>query len=152
MSLNRFYYDPFFSVDDFHRLFNDAFETRTQPNSGNAVSNTRRSSSLVPRMDIHENTEANTVTATFELPGLKKEDVNIDVSDSRLTVSGQSERSSEHKEEGYAVKERSFGKFSRTIGLPKGIKDIGAKMEDGVLTVIFPKNGPEQGPARITIN
>lgn len=73
-------------------------------------------------MDIHENTEGNTVTATFELPGLKKEDVNIDVSNSRLTVSGKSERSSEHNEEGYAVKERSFGSFSRSIQLPKGIK------------------------------
>ncbi|KZS96450.1 small heat shock protein [Sistotremastrum niveocremeum HHB9708] len=152
MSLSRFYYDPFFSVDDFHRLFDQAFETRSQSNNSNAVSSAKRPSSLVPRMDIHENAESNTVTATFELPGLKKEDVNIDVSDSRLTVSGQTERSPEHKEEGYAVKERSFGKFSRSINLPKGIKDIGAKMEDGVLTVTFPKTGQEQAPARIAIN
>ncbi|KZS96406.1 small heat shock protein [Sistotremastrum niveocremeum HHB9708] len=154
MSLSRFYYDPFFTVDDFHRLFDEAFETRSPSSNRNTVDNRRTSSSLIPRMDIHENPEANTVTASFELPGLKKEDVNIDLANSRLTISGKSERSTEHNEEGYAVKERNFGKFSRSIQLPKGIQpqDIGAKMEDGVLTVTFPKTGPEQAPARIAIN
>lgn len=73
-------------------------------------------------MDVHEDKEKNTVTATFELPGLTKENVNIDVNNNLLTVSGESKISSERDEHGYAVRERRYGKFSRSIPLPQGIK------------------------------
>lgn len=73
-------------------------------------------------MDVHEDDKTNTVTATFELPGLKKEDVNIDVQNNLLTVSGESKVSSEREENGYAVRERRYGKFSRSIPLPQGVK------------------------------
>ena len=73
-------------------------------------------------MDLHEDKEKNLVTATFELPGLSKENVSIDVRDNVLTVSGESTISSEHDEKGYAVRERRFGKFSRSLPLPQGIK------------------------------
>jgi HSP20 family molecular chaperone IbpA len=73
-------------------------------------------------MDLHENSESNTVTATFELPGLKKEDVHIDSQNGQLTISGESKISSDHDENGYAVRERRFGKFSRTLRLPQGVK------------------------------
>jgi HSP20 family protein len=73
-------------------------------------------------MDLHEDAEKNSVTATFELPGIKKEDVNIDVHDGRLTVSGETKSSEEHEKDGYAVRERRFGKFSRTLRLPQGVK------------------------------
>lgn len=71
---------------------------------------------------MHEDHQNNTVLATFELPGLKKEDVNIDVHNNLLTVSGESKLSSERDENGYAVRERRFGKFSRSIPLPQGVK------------------------------
>ena len=108
---------------------------------------------MKPHMDLHENVEANTVTATFELPGLKKEDVKIDLHNGRLTVSAESKVSSEHEEGGYAVRERRFGKLSRTLQLPVGVKeqDIKASMEDGVLTLTFPRSGPEAEPKRIMI-
>jgi HSP20 family protein len=73
-------------------------------------------------MDLHENSDKNSVTATFEFPGLKKEDVTIDVHNGRLTVSGESKMSEEHEESGYAVRERKYGKFSRTLQLPQGVK------------------------------
>lgn len=72
-------------------------------------------------MDLHEDTEKNIVTATFELPGLNKEDVGIDVHDGRLVVTGESKISTEREEGGYAVRERRFGKFSRTLRLPQGV-------------------------------
>lgn len=71
---------------------------------------------------MHEDSEKNTVTATFELPGLKKEDINIDVHDGRLTISGETKISEEREEDGYAIRERRYGKFSRTLRLPEGIK------------------------------
>ena len=73
-------------------------------------------------MDLHEDQEKNLVTATFELPGLTKENVQIDVKDGVLSVSGESAVSSERDEKGYFVRERRFGKFSRALPLPQGIK------------------------------
>ena len=73
-------------------------------------------------MDVHEDKEKNLVTATFELPGLNKENVSIDVHNNALTVSGESRISSEREENGYAVRERRFGKFSRSIPVPRGTK------------------------------
>lgn len=57
-------------------------------------------------MDLHENTTKNTITATFELPGLEKEDITIGVDSGRLSVSGESKISTHHDEQGYAVRER----------------------------------------------
>jgi len=73
-------------------------------------------------MDLHEDREKNLVTASFEFPGLVKVDVNIDVHDTRLTVSAESKHSEEFEENGFAVRERRFGKFSRTLQLPVGVK------------------------------
>lgn len=73
-------------------------------------------------MDVHEDDKSNTVTATFELPGLKKEDVSIDVRDNMLTISGESKLSNERDENGYAVRERRYGKFVRSLPLPQGVK------------------------------
>ena len=73
-------------------------------------------------MDLHEDAEKNLVTATFEFPGVKKEDVTIDFHNGRLTVGAETKISEERDENGYAVRERRFGKFSRSIPLPQGIK------------------------------
>lgn len=71
---------------------------------------------------MHEDKEKNLVTATFELPGLKKEDISIDVHNNVLTVSGETKASEERTENGYVVKERRYGKFSRSLPVPEGIK------------------------------
>lgn len=73
-------------------------------------------------MDVHENPETNTVTATFDLPGIKSDEVNIDVSHDLLTVSGETSTREQRDERGYTVRERSCGKFSRTLMLPMGTK------------------------------
>jgi HSP20 family protein len=105
-------------------------------------------------MDLHEDAEKNLVTATFELPGLKKEDISIDVHNGRLTVSAESKLSTEHDENGYAVRERRFGKLSRTLQLPQGLneEEIKASVENGVLTVTFPKTTPDLTPKKIAIS
>ncbi|KAF7306365.1 SHSP domain-containing protein [Mycena indigotica] len=152
--MSVFYYDPF---AHFERLFDDAFRSRntTQQLSlptfkfeGNETVQAFR-----PKMDLHENTESNTVTATFELPGVKKEDVHIDTLPGRLRTSAESKISEEHERDGYAIRERRFGRFSRTLQLPNGVKeeDIKASMENGVLTVTFPKTSSEQTPKKITV-
>lgn len=136
MSLMRFYYDPF---SEFDRLFDDAFSSRfLRPITGLGTTETGRDifrprfvvdSPICVladidgrRMDVHENAENNTVTATFDLPGVKPEHVNIDVNQDRLTISGESSVTQERDERGYTVRERSWGKFSRTLMLPQGTK------------------------------
>ena len=103
---------------------------------------------------MHESKENNLITATFELPGLKKEDVTIDLQNNRLIVSGEANFSDEKEENGYVVKERRSGRFSRTVPIPQGTKpeDIKASMENGVLTVTYPKTTQEQQAKRITIS
>ena len=74
------------------------------------------------RMDLHEDSDKNVVTATFELPGLSKDKVSIDVQNGNLNVSGEVTESTEKNEHGYAVRERRCGRFSRSIKLPDGTK------------------------------
>ncbi|KXN86919.1 Heat shock protein 16 [Leucoagaricus sp. SymC.cos] len=153
-----FYYEPFY---EFERLIGDTLQNRfSSEGSGRELQRREKGDESVPgkalrpRMDLHEDSNKNLVTASFELPGLKKEDVNIDVHNNRLTVSGESKMSKEYDEHGWAVCERRFGKFSRTLQLPQGVKDnqIKANMDNGVLTVTFPKASEESAPKKITVN
>lgn len=71
---------------------------------------------------MQENADANTVTASFDLPGVTPEQVNIDVDQDRLTISGEASTAQQTDERGYTVRERSWGRFSRTLVLPQGTK------------------------------
>jgi HSP20 family protein len=121
-----FFYEPFYDFERFldetmsNRPFNDGTVQRRPALESKAGEGAVRS--LKPRMDLHEDSNKNLVTAAFELPGLKKEDIQIDIHNNRLTVSAESKLSSEHEGNGYAVRERRFGKLSRTLQLPPGVK------------------------------
>jgi HSP20 family protein len=91
-----------------------------------------------PEIDVFE--RDNCVVTKVDLPGLKKEDVNVEVVDGALIISG--ERANEVKEDknNYYRSERTFGTFTRTVPLPEGItiKDVKATFANGVLEVIVP--------------
>ncbi|KAF8962065.1 HSP20-like chaperone [Flammula alnicola] len=151
MSSQRvFLYEPFY---DFERLLDDTSTARA-PGPSKAIEGSGAVRAIKPKMDLHENSKTNLVTATFELPGLKKDNVDIEVHNQNLTVSGESTISSEREEGDYAFRERQFGKFSRTLQLPPGVKEnqIKAHMDNGVLTVTFPKASPEHAHKKITVN
>src|SRR3954447_406332 len=129
--------EPF--ATDFTRLFDSLFEPR-------AVSAQR----WVPPMDLVETEDHYLLKA--DLPGMKQEDVAIELSDGTLTISGERKLEYERKEKGFFRLERSFGKFSRSLTLPEGIDPdkIDASFHDGVLDVNIPK--PEQRkPRRIEV-
>lgn len=75
-----------------------------------------------------------------DLPGIKPDEVKIEVEDDVLTVSGEHREETEEKKEHYMRRERRFGSFSRSMVLPKGVKaeDIDATCKDGVLEVTVP--------------
>jgi len=76
-----------------------------------------------------------------DLPGMKKEDINIQVEDNTLIISGERKMKEEMKEENYYKIESSFGSFSRSFSLPEeaDIENIHAESVDGVLEVVVPK-------------
>lgn len=126
---------------EMNRLFNTAFDA---PASGGGA---RR---WVPAMDLVETEDAFVLRA--DLPGMKQEDVKIEVEDTLLTISGERAAEHEAREQGFYRLERSFGSFSRSLTLPKGVDGdaVKASFANGVLEVRVPK--PEQHkPRRIQI-
>jgi HSP20 family protein len=85
-------------------------------------------------------------TVRVDLPGLKKDDVKVELTDNLLTVSGERQEEKEEKREGYYRSERSYGSFYRQIPLPEGSKTDTAKAEftDGVLQITM--QAPEREP------
>jgi HSP20 family protein len=74
------------------------------------------------RLDLHEDTEKNIVTATFDLPGVSKDDIQLEFQNGKLTVSAETKKSEEHVDAGFTSRERLYGKFSRTLQLPQGVQ------------------------------
>jgi HSP20 family protein len=121
------------------RLFNTLFDV--------GESGARR---WVPAMDLVQAEDHFLLKA--DLPGLAEDDVNIEIQDNTLTVSG--ERRSEHEtsERGWHRIERTFGRFSRSLTLPDGVDAdaISAEFDKGVLNVRIPKP-EERKPRRVAI-
>jgi HSP20 family protein len=93
----------------------------------------------VPALDVYKTASDLVVKAT--LPGLKPEDVTIDITGEMLTIKGETKAEQEIKKEDYLYQERRYGAFSRSVILPSGLKTekCEATMEDGVLTLTIPK-------------
>jgi HSP20 family protein len=77
---------------------------------------------------------------TAELPGLTKDEVKVEVVEENLVIEGERKRVKEVKEEGFFRSERYYGKFYRSILLPKGAKpeEIKAELTNGILEVVIP--------------
>jgi HSP20 family protein len=88
-----------------------------------------------------------------DLPGIKPEEVKIEVEDDFLTVSGEHRESTEEKDKQYVRRERRYGFFSRSMKLPPGIdaKQITASTREGVVEVTIPlPSEAKKEPVRIT--
>jgi HSP20 family protein len=105
----------------------------------------------VPPMDLVEAEDHFVLKA--DLPGLTEGDVNIEVQDGTLTISGERKAEHEQREKGWYRIERSFGSFNRSLTLPDGVDPdrIEASFSNGVLEVHIPKP-EERKPRRISIS
>jgi HSP20 family protein len=112
---------------------------------------TDRGRRWVPPMDLVEAEDHFVLKA--DLPGLAEGDVNIEVQDGTLTISGERKAEHEEREKGWYRIERSFGSFHRSLTLPDGVDPdrIDASFADGVLEVHIPKP-EERKPRRISIS
>jgi HSP20 family protein len=105
----------------------------------------------VPPMDLVEADDHFVLKA--DLPGLTEADVNIEVQDGTLRISGERQAEHEQRERGWYRIERSFGSFARALTLPDGVDpdSIQAEFKQGVLEVRIPKP-EERKPRRIAIS
>ena len=138
-------WDPIRELDslqgDMNRLFDRFFEGR----GSNGAS--RR---WIPAMDLVETDDS--LVLRGDLPGMSEDDVDIEIKDNVLTVSGERKAENEEKGEGYHRVERAFGSFSRSLTLPQGVdaEKVEAKFENGVLEVRIPKPAVAK-PTRVQI-
>lgn len=93
----------------------------------------------MPDVDVFE--QDNKIVVRADLPGMRKEDIDVSVRDDTLILRGHREEEKEVKGQTYYGFERATGRFYRSIGLPDGVSpdDVGALYKDGVLEVAFPK-------------
>jgi HSP20 family protein len=129
--------------NEMNRLFGTVFDGPA-PSSGGTL---RR---WMPAMDLIETADHFVLRA--DLPGMSEEDVNIEVEDRVLTVSGERKAENTESKDGYHRVERAFGAFSRSLTLPEGVNPeaVSASFDRGVLEVEIPK--PEQRkPRKISI-
>ncbi len=104
-----------------------------------------------PALDLYE--DKDNLVATAELPGLKKEDIDISLHDGSLTIAGERKVEKNYGEKEPSRAERFYGRFQRTVILPKQVdaSNVKATYKDGILTVTLPK-APEAKPRQIEVN
>jgi HSP20 family protein len=131
--------DPFTLIrqmtSELERMFEGFPAFRWPEFAGGTVPNNANWS---PKIDVIE--KNGRLVTRVDLPGTKKEDVSVEVSDGQLVLSGERKRESEEKKKDFYRSEREYGSFYRSVPLPDGVKleDIKANFADGVLEVSVP--------------
>jgi HSP20 family protein len=120
-------------TDRLNRLFDEGFWGEME---GESMPLTR----WQPATDIYETKDS--YNFKIELPGFKKDDVNVEIKDNTLMIRGEKKMDNEVKKENYHRIERFYGSFQRTFQLPQNVEagKVKAKMESGVLEIVVPKS------------
>jgi HSP20 family protein len=119
---------------EMERMFEDVFGRSWWPGRWVREMRDRR-----PAIEVQEEKDAVVVKA--EIPGMKKEDIEVNLSGDLLTIRGEKRQEEERKEKGYYYSERTYGGFSRSIQLPTDVQaeKVSAGFKDGVLEIRLPK-------------
>ena len=140
--------DPFRELavmqDRLNRIFGDAYGRRLDDD-------VMTRGDWIPPVDIFEN-EKHELVIRAEMPGLKRDDIELRVENNTLTLRGERKRENEVKEEQYHRIERAYGAFSRSFSLPATVDagNVSAEYKDGVLTVTLPTR-EEAKPRQIPV-
>ena len=128
-----------------NRLFGTYFDSPAGVGNGGALSR------WIPPMDLLE--EGDNYVLRADLPGVREDQVKVELEDGVLTISGQRESEHEERKQGVYRIERASGAFSRSLTLPKGVDAdaVEARFDKGVLEVRIPKP-EERKPRRVAIS
>ena len=128
--------------DDFWNLHKELDRAFSQADAPRGIAQ-----DFSPQMDVQE--KNGHLLMSFDLPGVDKNDIYINIEDNVLTISGErkSETETETDGEDYYTKERTYGKFQRSFTLPSSIDrdQVEAHYENGVLQIAIPKKQEAQG-------
>jgi len=107
-------------------------------------------SGWTPALDVYEDKDNYTVKA--ELPGMKKEEIEVSLHEGTLSISGERKSESKHEDAEVYRAERFFGRFQRTVSLPSAVAvdKVKAAYKDGILTITLPKT-EEAKPKHIDV-
>lgn len=143
MTIVRNNYNPFAELEAIREQFNKVL---------NSASDVKSNIAFIPVVNTREGDDAYFVEV--ELPGVKKEDISIDVNEDILTISGERKIKEEQKDENFYKVESQYGKFERSFNLPEDVDtdNIEATSNNGVLEIKIPKNQKvEKKPKKIEI-
>ncbi|MFL6516115.1 MAG: Hsp20/alpha crystallin family protein [Chthoniobacterales bacterium] len=120
------------------------------PFLSNIANQTQLFSGWTPALDLYQSND--NVVAVVELPGMRKEDIEISLHEGMLTISGERKHETGENEKAERS-ERYVGKFRRSISLPTRVdaSKVSATYKDGILTVTLPK-AEEAKPKKIQVN
>lgn len=124
------------------RLFDDAFTRPLSVRDGWSLAS--------PAIDMYQTD--NEVVVRASIPGIKADEVQINVTGDVLTLKGEVKQEEERKDRAWHIREQSFGSFERSVALPTSVKSDQAEavFENGILTVTLPK-ADEVKPRTINI-
>ncbi len=133
-------WDPFRDFRRFDRLMREFWEPETGPKLLTPGEGTMLSANWrTPAVDMME--VDGDIKVTVEIPGIKKEDIKIDVADNQLRIEAESKVEKEEKKKGYLYRERRQGTFFRSLELPSSVdaEKTKAVYKDGILTLTLPR-------------
>jgi HSP20 family protein len=145
MAITR--WDPFRDVTTLQNRLNTLFQDYTRGSGDNELVST---ASFVPPVDIYE--DAHKIVLKLEVPGLKQEDLDIQLENNILTVRGERKFEKEEKEENFHRVERRYGSFYRSFTIPNTVNpdSVKADYDAGVLRIQLEKRA-EAKPKQIKV-
>ncbi|NLI73718.1 MAG: Hsp20/alpha crystallin family protein [Euryarchaeota archaeon] len=135
-----FYWNPFIMLRNLENIFESVQSTETQS-----------SSMKMPMVDLRD--DGNEYLLEADLPGIAKEDIEINVDKKSLILRARRERDKEDRADAYIHRERSTSSLYRTISLPNDVdyENISARLNNGVLVVKLPKKENDRGKRKVNI-
>ena len=134
---------PFMGVTgwerDMDRMLDDFFGRRIRPWWPERWFRADEMEVKPPIVDVFE--EKDDIVVKAELPGMEKDNIEVNLTDHTLTIKGEKKKEDEVKEENYYRAERSYGSFLRTLDLPKDVRadKVKASFKNGILEIRMPK-------------
>ncbi len=120
------------------QFFRNPFSMLSSPLMGGGLA-PRMAADITPSVDIYDDGDDMVIKA--EIPGIKKDDLDVSITDEAVTISGEKKQEEKVDKENYHRIERRYGSFSRSFRLPENVNGSKAKAEfkDGVLEIRIPK-------------